>query len=154
MQKNNVKDVKEKKLQLAYFISRNKGNSNKFTLDRIHRTWSMWWKDDFFKVDFSTVQKEVQKFIVDNYDDKLSPRENSDIFRKRLGKEKRNHMAILLQELESKGVKEEYYIVNRDSMRHPCKLGMYILYHIVNERKKWICEGSFETVLEYIKNEF
>lgn len=35
MQKNNVKDVKEKKLQLAYFISRNKGNSNKFTLDRI-----------------------------------------------------------------------------------------------------------------------
>lgn len=44
---NEIKNIEEKSLQVAYFISRRKGGVSKFSIRNIHRQWSQWWKDDF-----------------------------------------------------------------------------------------------------------
>lgn len=85
-----IKDLEEKQLQVAYFLSRgDECVENKFTEFNICRVWHGWWKED----NVQSVARETRKKILSMYKPinetsknltRKSGKKNSDNFKNRL----------------------------------------------------------------------
>lgn len=176
---NKINDIEEKRLQVAYFISRRKGGVSKFSIRNIHRQWCQWWKDDFC-VDgkklqifhdeivlsstavkqgerqpnycdyYTNVLKKAQDIMTKEYHLDLSGRQNSDIFRDKLIACRRNQGKALRKKLKKHGLNERYYITHNSYTRYICKLGRYILHDKTESKDKYCYIGSYDNMCRYI----
>lgn len=175
---NKIKDIEEKRLQVAYFMSRNKGDVSKFSISKIYRIWCQWWSRDFtfegeklgiFRDEIvlsSTAAKSVKQpkccdyytniltktkeIIEREYQSKLSGRENSDIFRDKLIACRRNHGKALRKKLKKNGLSDRYYISHNSYTRYICKLGRYILHDKLESKDKYCYIGTYDEMRLYI----
>lgn len=176
---NEIKNIEEKSLQIAYFISRRKGGVSKFSLKNIHRQWCQWWGNDFcvegrkLKVfhdeivlssaaikrgerqpnycDYCTkVLKNAQNMMINEYHTELSGRENSDIFKDKLLECRRKHGKALRKRLKKYGLNKRYYITHNSYTRYVCKLGRYILHDRAESKDKYRYIGSYDDMCCYI----
>lgn len=174
-----ITDIEEKTLQVAYFLSRRKGGVSKFSLKNIHRQWCQWWGDDFC-VDgrrlkifhnkivlsssavkrgeeqpeyckyYTEVLLNAQEKIIKAYHPKMTGRENSNLFRKRLIDCRRNHGKALRKKLKKNGLSNRYYIKHNSYTRYVCKLGRYILHDNTQSKDRYCCIGTYDEMCKYI----
>lgn len=174
-----IRNIEEKRLQIAYFLSRKKGGVSKFKISSIYRQWCQWWKEDFC-VDgqqlkmyanktvisyqgakhgepqpdycqyYTQILRDVQNKIKEEYHSNLTGRQNSDIFLNKLLNHRKNNGKILRKKLKQNNLNTRYYLVNKRYDKYICKLGRYILHDSRESKDKYCCIGSYEDVLQYI----
>lgn len=177
-----IKDVEKKKLQIAYFLSRCKCEDN-FSISSIYGQWCKWWKEDFlingtfqpqiYKGElvlskkgaqlgetqpecmtyYNDVLHRVQKEIIKHYDNNVGRKTNSDRFKKQMLHKRGKNLKKLIEALKERNVADKYFIENRTSKKHPCKLGLYAIRDKGKPNGIYYCSGTYETVLDYIENE-
>lgn len=174
-----IKDIEEKRLQIAYFISRCKGDMSKFNIANIHRQWCQWWASDFcvdgqnlkiFRDEivlssiaekhgkeqpeyckyYTNVLKKAQEKITKAYQPKMTERENSNLFKKRLIDCRKNHGKALRKKLKKNGLNNRYYIKHNSYTRYVCKLGRYILHDNTQSKDRYCYIGTYDEMCKYI----
>ena len=154
-----IKEVEEKQLQVAYFLSRgNRSVEEKFTEFNICKVWLGWWKMD----NAQSVAKETREKILSMYKvsnettknlTKKSGKKNSDDFKNRLLHLRRSNCGKLRHLLKEKGLDEKYYIVDKTAYGGSVtRLGRYAIYNNgQSPKEKSQYFGSFDEMKEAIE---
>lgn len=149
-----IKDLEEKQLQVAYFLSRgNRSVEEKFTEFNICKVWLGWWKMD----NVQSVAKETREKILSMYKvsnettknlTKKSGKKNSDDFKNRLLHLRRSNCGKLRHLLKEKGLDEKYYIVDKTAYGGSAtRLGRYAIYNnCQSPKEKSQYFGSFDEI--------
>ncbi|MCD7819682.1 MAG: hypothetical protein LUH07_11625 [Lachnospiraceae bacterium] len=174
-----IKDVEEKRLQMAYSMSRIHGKSinEKFSVASVFIQWCRWWDYDFTmnggfkptiyydqlvasKESAKMIQPEhiqyynklltnVRDWILAHYDVESSTRDNSNKFREQLMQLRADHYEKLSQIAQDKS-NGEYYVVDGSSVHHPGRLGKYWVYKHGEDKKHLYFAGTYDYTLEYL----
>ena len=154
-----IKDLEEKQLQVAYFLSRgNRSVEEKFTEFNICKVWLGWWKMD----NAQSVAKETREKILSMYKvsnettknlTKKSGKKNSDDSKNRLLHLRRSNCGKLRHLLKEKGLDEKYYIVDKTAYGGSVtRLGRYAIYNNgQSPKEKSQYFGSFDEMKEVIE---
>ena len=154
-----VKDLKEKQLQVGYFLSRgDKSVNEKFTEFNICKVWLGWWKMD----NPQYIARETRQMLLAIYDStnentknetRKSGRKNSDRFKNKLLHLRRSHCGKLRKLLKEKGLDKKYYVVDKTAYGGKVtKLGRYAIYengHSPKEKSQYF--GSYYDIKEVIE---
>lgn len=131
-----IKDLEEKQLQLAYFLSRgNKNVEEKFSEFNICKVWLGWWKND----NAQSVARETKEKILGLYKNadkettkklmKENGRKNSNKIRNKLLYLRHRHFEELTKMMKEMGLTDRYYIADKTAYGGSVtRLGRYAIY--------------------------
>lgn len=150
-----ITNIEEKRLQIGYFLSRRKGE-NKFCVTNIYRQWCQWWREDFcvngtvqlelyndklvlsrkgaklgetqpaFIEYYNSVIKDVQTYLITEYDRSKTSKENADRFKKMIMKFRHKQFRKLKQQIKAVGLQDKYYVITK--VNKPYKAVKFALY--------------------------
>lgn len=178
-----IKDLEEKKCIMAYYKCHSgKNRKNLFTNNSIYNEWWRWWGMDFPKKEngkpmqiyrnqfvlsaakqrkgitsekhkeYTKVLSSITKWINDNYDLSVSRKGNKNKFRDMLVQLREENYAQLIRLLKDNGLADKGYSIHDTSSDNTFDLANYCL--ICNGDDMTVTNGSYETILEYLKNLF
>ena len=167
-----IKDFKEKKYILGYCKVRSRSNNAPIADSSVYANWIAFWKSDFkfrnkllvlcgnkfimkgikaeFLKDYYDYLHKVTLWINDTYNPCKGKKNNLQHFEKILYEYKGKCAKSLNDLLEETGLEAAGYYFTHYSVDNPTKLSKFHLNLRLNEGKKFIKSGSYETMLEFI----
>lgn len=174
-----IKDMEEKRLTVAYFMSRNK---KVLCPELVWEAWIQWWKEDFTTDDGAqllmfngffvlprTEQGIPKPHYCKEYDEFLhntlvwirehskgSRKANNESLMHMLTAHREENSRRLFDLFEQKNLQHKgYKLLDHTAYRkHPLRLGRFSISHrdYRDKNKTCVVDGSYETVLDYINN--
>ena len=97
---------------------------------------------------------ELCVWLEENYDKTTTRKENIAILKEKLLKYKTACGINIYTLFKKSGLKEKgYRLQNRTSKKHPLLLGRYLIFHKDNGVQKFVTQGTYEQITNWINNE-
>lgn len=175
----NIKDIKEKKTIIAYFLCR---QNNGIELEDIFRLWTQQWSDDFVtnngtklsmrdhKIIISNLKLnqgislpkcceeydiflyEIYKWINDNYNSNVGRKTNADMFKEMIFAHRERCRQNFYKTFNSSNLKEKgYKVSNQIYTKYPSRLSKYSIFYTDKYGvKECVFSGSYENAMNFI----